>query len=86
MAKREKTVYDEVDRNKRNTFILFVFFFLVIIGLGYIMGELYGDYVLGTAIALVIAVFSMYFSYYHSHAVVIAVTGAKEADPVFYKS
>lgn len=73
-------LYDDIAQNKRNTAFLFIFFFVVISGLGYIIGELYGDYYLGIGVALVISGISMYTSYFHSDSLVLMMTGARPAE------
>ena len=78
-------VYEDIAQNKRNTFILIFFFVLIIMLLGYIMGELYGDRYLGIGIAAVISFFSVFTSYYNSDKIVIAATGAKPANPKHHR-
>ncbi len=74
-------VYEDVAQNKRNTFFLMFFISLIIMGLGYLISQLYGGdpyfYVAGAA---VVAFFISFFSYYFSDSVVIMVTGAVAAD------
>ncbi len=77
-------IYEDIAQNKRNTIFLFLFFTLIIIGLGYIIGEIYGNYYAGIIIAFIISLFSIYTSYYHSDKIVLAIIGAQEADRKIY--
>lgn len=78
-------VYEDIAQNKRNTLFLMFFVVLIIAGLGYIVGELYGDPVVFTAGAAIIAFFMSFFSYYFSDSIVIMVTGAQAADPNIHR-
>lgn len=73
-------VYEDIAANKRNTFFLILLIIAIISGLGYLIGELYGDPYTFTIFAFVIAVFMSFFSYYYSDSIVITITGAKPAD------
>jgi heat shock protein HtpX len=77
-------VYEEISRNKRNTFILIFMFIAVISGLGYIIGVLYGNPYTGLILACVISVISAWTSYYYSDSIVMAVSGAVYADRAMY--
>jgi cation transporter-like permease len=56
-------VYEDIAQNKRSTFFLMFLMILVISGLGYIIGRLYGgDPYLFMAIAAVIAFLMSFFS------------------------
>jgi heat shock protein HtpX len=75
-------VYEDIAANKRSTFFLMFFISLIITGLGYIIGRLYGGnpyyWMIGAA---VLAFFMSFFSYYFSDSIVIMVSGAVAADP-----
>ncbi len=77
-------IYEDIEHNKRNTIFLFIFFAVIITGLGYLIGEIYGNYYAGVIIAFFISLFSIYTSYYHSDKIVLAIIGAEEADRKFY--
>lgn len=77
-------IYEDIEQNKRNTIFLFLFFAAIITGLGYFIGEIYGNYYAGVIIAFFISVFSIYTSYYHSDKIVLSIIGAKEADRKLY--
>lgn len=78
-------VYEDIAQNKRNTFLLILFFLLVITGLGWVIGEIYGEPVTGIAAAAIFAFVSTFTSYFYSDKIVIAVTGAKPADERHYR-
>jgi heat shock protein HtpX len=73
-------VYEDIAENKRNTFFLILFIIAIISGLGYLIGEYYGDPWTFTIFAFITALFMSFFSYYYSDSIVISITGAKPAD------
>jgi len=73
-------VYEDIAANKRNTFFLILITIAIISGLGYLIGELFGDPYTFTIFAFIISLFMSFFSYYYSDSVVMAITGAKPAD------
>ncbi|MEK6937182.1 MAG: M48 family metallopeptidase, partial [Nanoarchaeota archaeon] len=83
------SVYQQISINKRNSVILFLFFFVILISLGYIFGEVLqlGAY-FGIFIALFFSVFSALFSYFLGDKMVLKVSGAqkitKEQNQVLY--
>lgn len=77
-------VYEDIELNKRNTLFLFIFFIIILIGIGYIIGEIYGDYYTGVLFAFVVSVVSIWTSYYHSDKIVLAIIGANKAERKFY--
>ncbi len=50
-------VYEDIAANKRNTFFLILLTIAIISGLGYLIGEIYGDPWTFTFIAFIIAFF-----------------------------
>ena len=77
-------VYEEISNNKRNTFILMFLFVIVISGLGYIIGELYGNAYAGLIGAAVFSLISVWTSYYYSDSIVMSLSGAVYADRTMY--
>lgn len=77
-------VYEEISKNKRNTLILMIAFIVVISGLGYIIGELYGNAYLGLIAAAVFSVLSVFTSFYYSDSIVMSLSGAVYADRTEY--
>jgi heat shock protein HtpX len=80
MAER-LSFYDEIGRNKRNSILLIIVVFLLIIFIGYVVGEIYDPTlsVLFIIVAAVIAILQVLNSYYNGDKIVLAATGAKEA-------
>ncbi len=72
-------MYEEIARNKRNSFILTVVFVAVVILLGYIFGRVTGYGPFGLIIALVVSAIMALVSYYRGDKVVLAVSRAKPA-------
>ncbi|MCD6247125.1 MAG: zinc metalloprotease HtpX [Candidatus Diapherotrites archaeon] len=72
-------VWDAIAVNKRNSFLLFFFFFLFVLALGWLFSEVTGLGVIGLIIAFIIAVVSVYFSYYYSDQIVLKISRARPA-------
>ncbi|MDP3993330.1 MAG: M48 family metalloprotease [bacterium] len=71
-------MYNQIDSNKRRTVYLFLFFSIFIIGVGWAFSYVYDSQAI-LFIAVAIAIFQSWFSYYFSDSVSLAVAGAKEA-------
>lgn len=72
-------IWDAVAANKRNSFLLFFFFFLFVLGLGWLFSEVTGWGAIGLVVAFIIAVISVYFSYYYSDQIVLKISRARPA-------
>ncbi len=73
------TFYEEISRNKRTTYFLFLFFFVLLFVLGYVFSFISGDYIFMP----IFGIFSIIYivaSYYYSGGIVTAISGAKLAD------
>ena len=77
-------VYEDIAANKNNTFILLFFYGILIAGLGWIIGILYGDPYTGIVIGVTASFVMTFFSYYNSDKVAILSSGAVEADRKIY--
>jgi len=77
-------VYEDIAANKNNTFILLFFYGILIAGLGWIIGALYGDPYTGIVIGVTASFVMTFFSYYNSDKVAILTSGAVEADRKMY--
>src|SRR3989344_8401599 len=77
-------MYEQISANKRNTYILFAFFIVFVVALGYVLGELWEIGVFGPIIALIIAVIYILVSYYFSSEIVLSISGAKEVKRTEY--
>lgn len=71
-------MYNQIDANKRRTIYLFFFFSLFIIAIGWAFSYVYNSQAI-LVIAVLIAVFQSWFSYYFADSVSLAVAGAVEA-------
>jgi len=76
--------YEEIAHNNRTTYFLFIFFFILIIGLGYVVSFLMGSYWF-VPIFGIIAIIYIIVSYYNSDKIVTAVSGAKLAPEKDFK-
>jgi heat shock protein HtpX len=73
--------YDQIARNKRKSFFLIILIILVIIGLAYVIGQVYGDPFTFLIFGIIIALIYVMIGYYLSSSIAIASVGAKGADP-----
>lgn len=77
--------YEQIARNKRKSFFLVFIVILVIIGLAYVIGQIYGDPFLFLIIGTIIAIAYSLIGYYGSAKLAVAAAGAKPADPSRYR-
>lgn len=73
-------LYDRVDENKRKTFFLFAGFFIVVLALGWVLGELFAYGFIGIGVAFILAMVGAVFSYYYSDKMVLAISGARPVE------
>jgi len=74
------TLYTQQSANVRKTWFLMAMFFVLVIAIGYFLNWYYGNpFIMYVAIAF--ALFMNVSSYWWSHKLVVAMTGAKPADP-----
>jgi len=71
-------MYNQIDANKRQTALMFLVFFVFIIGIGWGLSYIYNNQAI-LIIAVVIAVVQSWVSYFYSASISLAATGAKEA-------
>lgn len=71
-------MYSQITANKRKTWLLISLFTVVILLLGWVFGQWYGDAQLGIVAAVIIATVMTLFSYYQGDKVALGVSGAKE--------
>jgi len=77
--------HDQIARNKRKSFFLIFIIILVIIGIGYVFGQIYGDPFVFLIFATIIAIIYVMIGYYGCAGMAIASVGAKEADRFKYR-
>jgi len=86
VASADRTTFTkEINRNRRKSFGLILFFFVLVLAVGVAIDVLLGGGVWIAGIAFVVAVVMAFVSYYKSDAIALAATRAKPADPVEYR-
>ena len=70
------TIYAYRDSNIRKTWALFSVFLIVVIGLGWIFSQIYGNPGI-LFFAVIFSIFMSFISYWYSDKIVLAMTGAK---------
>lgn len=78
------TLYTQRGKNIRKTWSLMLWFFIIIVGLGYLISGIYGDPVILYA-AVAFSFFMNFASYWWSDKLVLSMTGAQPADPVQHR-
>ena len=71
--------FDEISKNKRNSYIVTVLFFAFVIFIGYIFGLVYGSPISGIIMAMVIAVIYSLIVFSSGESIILSSNGAKEA-------
>jgi len=79
--------HDQIAKNKFYSFLLLLVIFLVLIGIGAIIGLIAGpDYFFTILIiSIILSLFYIWLGYYYSGKIAIASVGAKPADPKHHK-
>lgn len=70
-------MYSQIDANKRKTWILILTFSILIIALGWMLGEYTGTESLGIIIAVVVATIMNLLAYYKGDKIALSASGAK---------
>lgn len=72
-------IYQQIDRNKRKTYFIFTFFFIILAGIGGFIGEFFiGNIWGGIIIALLVALVYALITYFQSTSIVMQMNGAKK--------
>lgn len=69
--------YTEISKNKRNSILLIFIFLIVIIGMGFVFGQMYNAPQL-LFVAVIFSSVSALISYYYSDKITLAISGAQE--------
>jgi heat shock protein HtpX len=77
------SLYTQKSRNVRKTWALMTGFLIVVIALGWLISQIYGDVTI-LYIAVVFALVMNVTAYWFSDKIALSATGAKEADPKQY--
>lgn len=72
-------LYQEIESNRRKTFLILFLFFFIILTLGYVFSEFFSLGYLGFFLALMLAFVSALGGYYYSDSVVLAISNARPA-------
>lgn len=72
-------MYEAIERNVRGTWLLFLLFAVVVVALGYALGETFDFGYGGVALAAGLALVGAWGSYYYSDRIVLAISRAGEA-------
>ena len=72
--------HDQISRNKRNSLFLIIVIIAVIVLLGYVVGQIYGDPFFFLIIATIISLVYVGFGYYSSASLALATAGAMPAE------
>ena len=70
-------IYDRIAANKRNSIILFVVFFLFILFLGWVFGEIFAWGYFGIFLAFFLAIIMIFSAFYKSDSLVLSISKAK---------
>ncbi|WP_125567249.1 zinc metalloprotease HtpX [Companilactobacillus insicii] len=72
-------IYQQIDRNKRKTYLIFTIFFIILAGIGSFIGEFFMDNIWGgIIIALIVALVYTLITYFQSTSIVMQMNGAKK--------
>jgi heat shock protein HtpX len=74
-------VYEQIASNKRKTFLLLFVAFLLLAGIGYAVGIIWGTGWFGFGVAIALAVVLQFGSYFYGDRLVLASTRAREVTP-----
>jgi heat shock protein HtpX len=72
-------MYEAIERNVRGTWLLFFLFAVVVVALGFALGETFDFGYGGVALAAAVAIAGAWGSYYYSDRIVLAISRAREA-------
>ncbi|WP_125589376.1 zinc metalloprotease HtpX [Companilactobacillus jidongensis] len=72
-------IYQQIDKNKRKTYFIFAFFFIILAGIGSFIGDFFMNNIwAGIIIALVVALIYTLITYFQSTSIVMQMNGAKK--------
>lgn len=72
-------MYDAVAKNKRNTVLIFIVFFVVIAGLGWLAGYIYADWTITIFVVVIAAIYAL-IQYFAAGSIAMALNGAREVN------
>ena len=77
-------IYEQVDTNRRKSFLIIAFFIAFVSGIGYLIGYLTGNGPSYFLPAFLFSFFSSFFSYYYSDKIALRLAQAQPADSQKY--
>lgn len=77
-------MYDEIAANKRNSWILVIIVTAVLLALGFLLGEYWGNGYVGLVFAVIIALIASLSAYYNGDRMVLAISRAKRIEKKDY--
>ncbi len=80
------TIYTQIGSNKTKTWVIMILFVLFFFIVSYVLGQSLGYGLSYVGIILVFSGLFSFFSYYNSDKLVLAISGAKEADKKDYRT
>jgi len=84
--KEHVSFYDQIARNKRNSFFLMLIIIIIFISLAYVIGQVYNEYFfIILIIGIIISISYVLISYYNSDKIALASVNAKPASKVEYR-
>jgi len=72
------SIYSQISTNKRNSYLLFLFFFAIMFALGWLISSVWGLGNIGIVLIGLVSIIWMLISYYKGDSVVLAANGARE--------
>ncbi len=72
------SIYSQISTNKRNSYLLFLFFFAIMFALGWLISSVWGLGNIGIVLIGAVSIIWMLISYYKGDSVVLAANGARE--------
>jgi heat shock protein HtpX len=73
-------IYEEIGANKRRSFLLLFLFVIFLLFLGWVFGQAYGSGGAGVLVALLIALFISWITFYWGDKMVLGISHAKSVD------
>ncbi len=74
-----ETLFEQVRSNKLRSYLMFLFFIILLGILGAVLGLVWGDVNIGLFVAVFISILYSFFAYYSGDQLILKMTGAREA-------
>lgn len=71
-------IYDQISKNKRNSYFLIFSFLIIILVLGYLLGYIFATTTFGLLIAFLISLIMILIGYYSGDKIILSMSNAKE--------